>query len=114
MNRKAIAAVLLLSAVLAACAAPSGDPTAKPVPELPAAVIAARAELSATEGIPVEEIEVTSYESREWTDGCLGLGRADEGCLQVITPGYQVVMEAAGDRFVYRTDQTGLVIRREP
>lgn len=56
--------------------------------------------------VPIQEITVESLEAREWPDSCLGLGKEDEGCADVITPGFLVVL---GDGFRFRTDMQGQV-----
>lgn len=59
--------------------------------------------------VPIDQITVESLEAREWSDSCLGLPEDGEACLDVITPGYLIVL---GDGFSYRTDMLGN-IRRE-
>ena len=70
-----------------------------------APVIAAREALAALTGRTVEEIEVVSVTSMQWSDACLGLPEADEICAQVFTSGYEVVLRLDGDVAIYRTDQ---------
>jgi heat shock protein HslJ len=82
-----------------------------PTPQLPAAVLAAQAWLAGHLGLPVEQIALVAHLPAEWTDGCLGLGRPDEGCLQAITPGWEVTLAAGGQTYVVRTDQTGGNVR---
>ena len=78
---------------------------------LPEAVVAARQALAEKLGVSADEIEVISYEEREWTDSCLGLGGAAESCLQVITPGWLVTLGADGQVYEFHTDQTGNAVR---
>ena len=81
-------------------------PDATPVPGanlLP--VIAAREALAALSGRTVEEIEVVSVTSMQWSDACLGLPEADEVCAQVFTSGYEVALRLDGNVAIYRTDQ---------
>ncbi|MBN1954483.1 MAG: hypothetical protein JW900_05455 [Anaerolineae bacterium] len=89
-----------------------GDPIT-PLPDPPAAASAAEAFLAQELDLTVDEIQLVSYERAEWPDGCLGLGKKDEGCIQVITPGWRVVLEAQGRKYTLRTDETGQVIRME-
>src|SRR5262249_25465504 len=63
-------------------------------------------------GLPNDQISIISAAPVEWTDGCLGLGRADEACAQMITPGYKVILEAQGKQYELRTDATGESIRQ--
>ena len=113
MNVKLAGVGLVLIFVSAACAPLADSPTAAPTPELPEGVVAARVTLSESLDIPLGQVEVVSYEQREWTDGCLGLGGPDEACIQVITSGYRVILQAEDDIHVYRTDETGNAVRRE-
>lgn len=78
---------------------------------LPPAVLTAIQDLAIRLGIPEDEIEVLSYEEVTWSDSCLGLGRPEEACLQVITPGYLITLHAMGNNYEYHTDQTGRNIR---
>jgi hypothetical protein len=61
--------------------------------------------------LPLTEIAVQSLQARDWPDGCLGL--PGQGCAEVITPGFRVVLGPPADVFAWRTDQQGK-IRREP
>ena len=85
---------------------PSGSP------DLPAeAVLEAQQWLATQLSVAAEQVQIIEAEQAEWTDSCLGLGRPNESCLQVITPGWRVVLEVNGQRYEVRTDQTGSVIR---
>lgn len=59
--------------------------------------------------VPAGEIAVEYVEAKEWPDSCLGLPQGNEGCADVITPGYLVVLT---DGFSYRADMLENV-RRE-
>jgi hypothetical protein len=90
--------------------APPGSIHNLPVPEAVAAVKKHVAEKSSVrEGLV---IVMTAYE-KEWSDGCLGLGRPNEGCIAVITPGYEVTVSVNGTEQTYRTNSDGTQIRME-
>jgi hypothetical protein len=55
-------------------------------------------------------LNITTADRRNWSDSCLGLGALDL-CTEVIVPGWQVVIESNLQRWVYRTDLTGNLIR---
>jgi hypothetical protein len=59
--------------------------------------------------LPIEAITVEYLEAKEWPDSCLGLPDENEGCADVVTPGFLIVL---ADGFSYRTDMQGNV-RRE-
>ena len=75
------------------------------------AVAAAQEYLVAQLGVALGDVQVISAEPTEFSDGCLGLGRPDESCLQAITPGWLIMVEVAGQEYEVRTDQTGQQVR---
>jgi hypothetical protein len=77
----------------------------------PEAVLAAINSFAQAQGIDINQVQVISFEQAEWQDSCLGLGRADESCAQVITPGFKVVLEVDGVQYEVRTDETGANVR---
>lgn len=79
-------------------------------PVQPEAAFKARDFLAVQLGIPSPDIKIISAEAVEWSDSCLGLGKPEEICAQVITPGYKVILEASGQRYEAHTDQTGDVV----
>jgi len=78
----------------------------------PAAAAAARF-LARKLGIQPESIQLVTSEAREWRDGCLGLARPNQYCIQESVPGYRVVLSAGGKEYILRTNQDGTVIRQE-
>ncbi|MDT8306486.1 MAG: hypothetical protein RRC07_11160 [Anaerolineae bacterium] len=79
--------------------------------ELPAAAVRAREELAAELGTGIEAVEVVRFTQEQWTDSCLGLGGPAESCLQVITPGWLVILAADGKQYEAHTDRTGDSVR---
>ncbi len=78
-----------------------------------AAVAAVRAQAAKDLGVAEEVIDVTSIIQAEWPDGCLGLADSDQMCLMMITFGYEVTVATYSQTVVYRTDQTGAVVKKE-
>jgi len=62
-------------------------------------------------GIAPDAITVVSAEEAEFSDGCLGLGGAEESCLQAITPGWVVTLSANGQEYVAHTNSNGTQVR---
>lgn len=101
--------------------APAGNPTptsADNAPPgslhnlpVPAAVAAARAFAASGLGVAEGEVVILSAYEKEWSDSCLGLGGAAEICAAVMTPGYEVTLQAKGKQYIYRTNADGSVIR---
>jgi len=71
---------------------------------VPAGVNAVRKELAQTLQIKENKVVVMTAFPKEWSDSCLGLGGPAESCAAVITPGYEVTMQAQGKTYVYRTN----------
>lgn len=127
---------ILLMALLVACGAtatePGGEEPGATTPEatqqpaeLPttetmetegadAATAAAVAHLASELGVAEADIEVVSAEATEFSDSCLGLGGPAESCLQAITPGWTIMLEAEDQTYEVRTDETGQQARTAP
>lgn len=89
----------------------TGKPDMGIDPVQPEAAFKARDFLAAQLGIPSPDIKIISAEAVEWSDSCLGLGKPEEICAQMITPGYKVILEATGQRYEAHTDQSGDTVR---
>jgi len=58
-----------------------------------------------------EDTELTFTISEEvWSNACLGLEREGQFCAQVITEGYQVIIETSDAVYTYRTDANADVV----
>lgn len=111
-------AVLVLSACQPVIPTPLPNITL-PAPTLsfsdfPAAAEAARADVARTLNLPVEDVSIERVVPSNWSDSCLGLGGPEESCLQVVTAGYLVKMDAGGVVYEYRTDIQGNALRSVP
>ncbi|MDO8573005.1 MAG: hypothetical protein Q7S11_04590 [bacterium] len=82
------------------------------MPVEPAGAIA-RKDIATKLGVDEKSIVIMQITDTTWNDGCLGLGKANESCLQALVPGFKVEMLAKGKIYFYRTDKTGSVIRAE-
>jgi hypothetical protein len=79
---------------------------------VPSTVIdAAVADAAARAGVSLAEVTVVSAESATFPDGGLGCPEPDMMYTQVLTPGYQVVVEAGGQEYDYRASARGGAIR---
>ncbi len=82
------------------------------VNQLPRPILnAVRRDLSKLTGIPGGELRLVSASEETWSDSCLGLGRLDESCAQVLVEGWRVVMSNGSQNWTYRTDSDGNTIR---
>ncbi|MBX2998921.1 MAG: hypothetical protein KF893_10460 [Caldilineaceae bacterium] len=64
----------------------------------------ARAQLvEEIDGISADDITVVSVEAVEWPDGSLGCPQPGMMYGQVVTPGYLIILEAAGESYPFHT-----------
>jgi hypothetical protein len=73
-------------------------------------ISAVKADLAQRLGVPEEEIVVRSIEEVEWRDGSLGCPEPGVSYIQVITPGFLVVLEVDGVEYEYHTDTRGSLV----
>jgi hypothetical protein len=90
--------------------APEGSLHNLPIPE---GVSAAKASLAARLNIAESNILIMEALETDWPNACLGLEEKGTLCAQVITPGYNVLMQANGKEYRYRTNQAGTVVKAE-
>ena len=74
---------------------------------IPDAALSARQVLAQQQRVDAKTIAIISVEKVDWPDGCLGVSIEGLMCIQVITPGYRVVLEVEGRRYEYHTDESG-------
>lgn len=66
-----------------------------------------RAEAAREADVTFDAVRVLESEAVTWPDSGLGCSGPDESTLQVLTPGYRVVLDAGGRRLEYRGDSRG-------
>lgn len=89
-------------------ATPEGTPEATPSAGANNPVVqAVVADAAGRLGVPAAQVQVVSVESREWPDASLGCPKPGGFYAQVITPGYLIVVGAAGQQLEYHTDTAG-------
>jgi hypothetical protein len=82
----------------------------QPLPGSEESLAAAIADLVEQAGLAEEEIRLVSMEAVEWRDASLGCPQEGFMYAQVITPGYLIILEAAGQEYEYHTDQRANVV----
>jgi hypothetical protein len=70
----------------------------------------ARADLARRLDLALEGIRLVSIEAVQWRDASLGCPRPGMLYAQVLTPGYRVTLEAAGQEYAYHTDRGQRVV----
>jgi hypothetical protein len=75
------------------------------------AVLAAKEDIvnEIYEGRTIDEITVVLVTPQQWPDACLGVPEEGEACAQVITPGFEIVLELEGAHYTYHTDEDSTV-----
>lgn len=63
--------------------------------------------------LPIQELSIVRAQQRDWPDGCLGLALSGTFCTQAVVSGWQVTVNAKQQSFVYRTDNSGSLIKLE-
>ncbi|MGC1395792.1 MAG: hypothetical protein WA828_16165 [Coleofasciculaceae cyanobacterium] len=62
----------------------------------------------------ISTLRIVQAERQQWSDGCLGLGGPTELCRAVIVPGWRVTVEGGRQTFIYRTNESGSIVKLEP
>jgi hypothetical protein len=75
--------------------------------DYPPAVLAAVDIVVKSERLPSDEIEIVTYQSAQWPDGCLGLSEPGEACTLAIVPGWLIIMAVDNRTYEIRTDEMG-------
>ena len=106
--------LVFICSILAACAGGTAEPLQQEddggLP--PVAVIRAREALASDLQVEIETVVIQSWSPQEWSDSCLGLGGPAENCLAAVHPGWQVMLQVAGDEvYEVRTDELGEIVR---
>jgi hypothetical protein len=60
--------------------------------------------------IPADEISIVEITEVEWSDSSLDCPQPGMSYLQVITPGYRIVLEAGGQSHEYHTNRDAYFI----
>ena len=64
-------------------------------------------DLASREGIAASNVELLSVESLDWPDGSLGCPVAGVSYIQVVTPGYRIILGVESESFDYRATVDG-------
>ncbi|MGD1896327.1 MAG: hypothetical protein ACFB16_05165 [Phormidesmis sp.] len=89
-------------------------PTTPPGVPLPPNSVRDRTLSTAAEdlALPQSELGTLRITEETWSDGCLGIGQANEVCLQSLVEGWQIEVVHEGQSWFYRTDSTGETVRQ--
>ena len=62
-------------------------------------------------GLPVGQLRLVRLEARTWPDASLGCPQPGWQYAQVLTPGYEIVVQAAGQAQTLHADTRGRCVR---
>lgn len=76
--------------------------------EVPQEILALfRDDLARRALVKPETITVVSATEQQWPDGALGCPKPGQMYMQMIVPGYRVVLQAGGEKYAYHSDRSG-------
>ena len=84
-----------------------------PMSTYPSVVQLAATNLAQELNIAPDQVEIRSVEQREWSDSSRGCPEPGRAYMQVITPGYRVILFANGREYKYHTNMQSMAIRCE-
>ena len=70
----------------------------------------AKEDLAQRLAVPITQISLVEATEVEWSDSSLGCPQPDMFYLQVITPGYLILLEANGAQYEYHSNRDAYVI----
>jgi len=107
-----LSVLLLVTACQPATAA--STPPANPAPSIPASAEAVTRSSIAMLGdkfaIPAVDVTVSKVTPMTWPDASLGCPGIGVMYIQIVTPGFQILLEARGHVFTFHTDEKSLVV----
>ena len=95
----------------ASAASPAPADGAAPQAANQALLDQARQALAKELGVDAGQVTLQRMEAVDWRDSSLGCPQPDMSYLQVITPGYLIVLEAQGRSYEYHTDTGRRMVR---
>jgi len=70
----------------------------------------AKIDLIQKSGLSPDKIIVLEVEAVEWSDSGLGCPESGMSYLQIMTPGYRIVLEVSGQTYEYHSNRDAYVI----
>ena len=70
-------------------------------------------DLSMRSGLPKSALHIIHAKQQTWQDRCLGLSDSRLLCTQAVIPGWWVTVASGSNRWFYRTNASGSVVKLE-
>lgn len=109
--------VSIMMPIVASSCLPASQPLSRdPSTQSPSAQLiqTVKQTLSQQLGTSPDNFRLVASQPKTWPDGCLGLAQTDELCTQALVPGWQLDFTNGQQRWIYRTDMTGRLVRLAP
>jgi hypothetical protein len=71
------------------------------------------AHASQQSGLPAAGLRIVQVRPQTWSDNCLGLANSRGFCTPMAVPGWQIAVMSGQQRWIYRTNASGSVIKLE-
>ena len=68
-------------------------------------------EVSRRASLPTSAFRIVESQRQNWSNGCLGLSSPGIACTGAIVPGWRIVVANGQQRWVYRTNESGSVVK---
>ena len=63
--------------------------------------------------LSISQLRIVQAEKRDWPNGCLGIIEPGRSCAAMVVSGWRVRVEGGRQTFVYRTNESGSVVKVE-
>ncbi len=113
---KRLIILLLLITLISGCIDKGQDSTiyrGETIPEYSPVVDMAKKDLAEKLNLQVENIRLVKQEAVDWSDSSLGYPEEGMMYMQVITPGFRIILNAEGKLYEYHSDYNRIAGPRE-
>jgi hypothetical protein len=86
------------------------DLTTTPDPNAQILIQIAKESLAQKLKINVDQIQLSKIETVSWPDASLGCPQMGVMYIQVVTPGFKIILETSGKKYLYHTDNKARVL----
>jgi hypothetical protein len=69
--------------------------------------------VSQQSGLPTSALHIVQARPQTWPDNCLGLADSRALCAKIAVPGWQIAVMSGQQRWIYRTNASGSVMKLE-
>lgn len=107
---------LILITLISGCIDNGQDSTiyrGETIPEYSPVVDMAKQDLAEKLNLQIENIQLVKQEAVDWQDSSLGYPEEGMMYIQVITPGFRIILKADGKLYEYHSDYKRIVGPRE-